>query len=231
MGRLGRTRSRAVLLTRLLPFFFCRHLNAFNSDVCGCIVQPRKKSINLKKKSRFNISIGARCFHGYSSAGFASGFEQTFANDPSSLTEHHLIPLQSCPCHHLGPLLTPVGLSGRRRGTRHRFQRRFSLRSSRAHHEAGWEWLSCAGRNLHSWCQRGFLVQQARILLSGVLTPLPAAVQHRAPLYFFFSCEPCSGDESLRAAICSASGPDALGMGTTYETALGRPQNPYSCTG
>lgn len=57
MGRLGRTRSWAVLLTRLLPFFFCRHLNAFNSDVCGCIVQTRKKIYKLKKKKADFTSV------------------------------------------------------------------------------------------------------------------------------------------------------------------------------
>lgn len=81
----------------------------------------------------------------------------------------------------------------------------------------------CAGHNLHGCYHCGFLTQQTCILQEGsrVCSPLSEVAQQIGALG---SCSPCSRDESLCAAACSASGPDAVGMGTTYRPAQGRPQ-------
>lgn len=82
----------------------------------------------------------------------------------------------------------------------------------------------CAGHNLRGCCQWGFLTQQTCILQEGsriCSPPLSEVAQQIKPL---LSRSPRSSDESMRAAVCSASGPNALGMGTTYRPTLGRPQ-------
>lgn len=214
MGRLGRTRSRAVLLTRLLPFFFCRHLNAFNSDVCGCIVQTRKKIYKLKKKK----------------ADLTSVLVLAASTDIPQRALLRVLskPLQTTPAADKASPHTPPKLPLPSPGT----ASSASLPCVPPEHitkQVGngfpLQVVTCtAGASGAFWCSR-------RASCSQVCSPLFQQQSSSEHLFIFLSCEPCSGDESLRAAICSASGPDALGMGTTYEPALGRPQNPYSCTG
>lgn len=83
----------------------------------------------------------------------------------------------------------------------------------------------CVGHNLRGCCQWGFLTQQTCILHEGSWifshAPLSEVAQQIEPP---LSCSPCSRDESMCAAVCSVSGPNTLGMGTTYRPTLGRPQ-------
>lgn len=81
----------------------------------------------------------------------------------------------------------------------------------------------CAGHNLHGCYHCSFLTQQTCILQEGsrVCSPLSKAAQQIGALG---SCSPCSRDESSCAASLLSLSCDALGMGTTYRPAQGRPQ-------
>lgn len=81
----------------------------------------------------------------------------------------------------------------------------------------------CAGHNLHGCYCCSFLTQQTCILQEGspVCSLLSKAAQQIGAVG---SCLPCSRDESLCAASLLSLSQDALGMGTTYRPAQGRPQ-------